>query len=111
MSLLEPLVAGAVYPVSAPDDVAKPYLTVTQVGGRTVAYLERALVSKKHGRFQINWWARSKGEVVALAAQIESAILLSPLFQAEALDAPNDIDGSLVDLFGMQQDFGIWSDR
>ena len=112
VSVLEPLVGSRVYEATdVPDDMRQSYITYQQLGGRAVFFLERALVPKKNGRFQINWWAPTKAEVDALATQIGSAIVLSTLFQASAIEEPVDADGSLVNLFGQQQDFGIWSDR
>lgn len=112
VSVLEPLVGSRVYEADdVPDNIRQSFITYQQMGGVSVNYLERALVSKKNGRFQINWWATTKAEVVALASQIYSAIVLSELFQASALDEPTDTDGSLVNLFGQTQDFTIWSNR
>lgn len=111
LAVLEPLVSQRVYATEAPAGVARPYITYQQVGGETLAFLERAMPSKKHGRFQINCWADTKPVVAALALAIESAIVLATAFQAEAMGAPLDVDGSMVDLYGMQQDFGIWSNR
>ncbi|ATA54581.1 hypothetical protein CKY39_16220 [Variovorax boronicumulans] len=112
LAVLEPLVGGRVYAVEAAAGVAAPYIVCQQIGGVAVAFLERsAMPSKKNGRFQINAWATTKEQVSALALAVEGAIVLSTRFQAEALGAPVDTDGSLVDLFGMQQDFSIWSNR
>jgi hypothetical protein len=112
LALLEPLVGGRVYATEAKNGVAAPYLVYQQVGGVAVAFLDRgAMPSKKNGRFQINTWAQTKVEVTALALIVESTLVLSTRFQAEALGAPIDVDGTLVDLFGMQQDFSIWSNR
>jgi hypothetical protein len=112
LTVLEPLVGGRVFAVQAEDGVVASYIVYQQVGGVSIAFLERsAMPSKKNGRFQINSWAATKAESSALADAIEAAIVLSTLFQAAALGSPIDVDGTLVDLFGMQQDFSIWSDR
>lgn len=111
IAVLDPLVSGRVYKMEAPDGVARPYITYQQVGGQTVSFLERAMPSKKHGRMQINCWADDAATTAALMLAVESAVVLATAFQAEAIGAPLDVDGSMVDLFGQQQDFGIWSNR
>ena len=109
---LDSLFGGRVYANNAPEGVQAPYATYQQAGGVPVAFLERqSMPSKKNGRFQINTWAETKAEVAALALQVEAAVVLATAFQAEALGGPIDVDGSLVDLFGQQQDFSIWSTR
>lgn len=112
LAVLEPLVGGRVYANEAPEGVATPYMVYQQVGGVTIAFLEKsAMPSKKNGRFQINTWSGTKAEVAALALAVEGVLVLSTRFDAAALGAPIDVDGSLVDLFGQQQDFSVWSDR
>ena len=111
LAVLEPFVDGRVYKMEAPPDVPRPYITYQQTGGQTLRFLENALPSKKHGRFQLNLWADDAATVAAMALAVEGAIVLATAFQAEALGAPVDVDGSMVDLFGQQQDFGIWSER
>lgn len=112
LAVLEPLVGGRVYANEAPDSVATPYMVYQQVGGVAIAFLEKsAMPSKKNGRIQINTWTTTKAATAALALAVEAAVVLSTRFDAEALGAPVDVDGSLVDLFGQQQDFSVWSDR
>lgn len=111
IAALGTLVSDRVYKMEAPEGVERPYITYQQVGGQTVSFLERAMPSKKHGRFQINCWSDSAATTAALMLAVESAVVLAPAFQAEAISAPFDVDGSMVDLFGQQQDFGLWSDR
>lgn len=112
LAVLDPIFGERVYATQAPDDVGRPYAVYQQVGGVAIAFMERqAMPSKKNGRFQVNTWATTKEQVSALALQVEEAIVLATVFQAEALGAAVDVDGSAVSLFGMQQDFSIWSDR
>lgn len=111
LAVLGPLVSQRVYKLEAPAGIARPYITYQQVGGQTVSFLERAMPSKKHSRMQVNCWADDAATVAALMLSVEAAIVLAGQFQAEAIGAALDVDGSMVDLFGQQQDFGIWSDR
>lgn len=112
LAVLDPLFGGRVYATQAPDEVDRPYAVFQQTGGVAISFTERqTMPSKKNGRIQINTWATTKAEASALALQVEAAVVLAAAFQAEALGAAIDVDGSMVALFGMQQDFSIWSDR
>lgn len=108
---LSPLVAGRVYPDVAPNSAAMPYLVYQQVGGDTVSFLERSMPSKKNGYFQATVWATTRAEVSALALQIESALVTSTAFQAEAKQGPVSAYTDESNTYGSHQQFSIWSDR
>lgn len=109
--LLKGLVGNRVYPDVAPPGTARPYITYQQVGGQTVAFLERGVPSKKNGRYQINVWATTRAEAAALALQIEGVFITTSALQAEALGAPIAAHEPDEGLYGAMQDFSIWSDR
>jgi hypothetical protein len=109
---LSPLVGGRVFPDVAPPKAARPCITYQQVGGRPVAFMERALPSKKNGRFQINTICSSRTEAAALALQIHEALILATSMQATPLDEPTALaPDTTTDIYGTRQDFSIWSDR
>lgn len=110
-SALRGLVADRAYPDFAPEGAAAPYITYQQVGGEAFQFLERALLSKKHGRFQVAVWATTRAEAAAIGLQIEAAILLATSFQAYAIGAQTADHDEATRLRGNRQDFGIWSER
>lgn len=110
-TLLQGLVGGRMFADVAPKDTEAPYIVFQQVGGRSVAFLERAVPSKKHGRFQVAVWAERRTEAAALGLQIEAAMLTATVFQVEALGAPIADHDEDTDLRASRQDFGIWSQR
>jgi hypothetical protein len=110
-SALRGLVADRAYPDMAPAGVATPYLVYQQVGGRSFGFLERAVMSKKTGRFQVVVWSKTRAEAAALGLQIEAALITNTAFQATALGAPVADYDEETELRGNRQDFEIWSDR
>ncbi|MBS0427605.1 MAG: DUF3168 domain-containing protein [Proteobacteria bacterium] len=109
--LLQGLVGGRMFPDVAPEGTEAPYIVFQQVGGRSVAFLERAVPSNKHGRYQVAVWAKQRSEAAALGLQIEAAMLTATAFQVEALGAPIADHDSETGLRASRQDFGIWSQR
>lgn len=108
---LSGLAAGGVYPDLAPLDTPRPYITYQQVGGEAVAFLERALPSKKNGRYQVNVWADTRTSAAALALQVEAAFVTASSFQGSAVGAPVATYEPDTKLYGSMQDFTVWSDR
>lgn len=110
-SLLAPLAAGGAFPDAADDDAVAPYIVYQQVGGISTQFVERALPSKKNGRFQVAVWAATRKEAAAIGLQIENAMLLTTAFQVELVGGPIADRDSVTKLRGSRQDFSIWSDR
>lgn len=110
-NLLKGMVANRCYPDEAPEGVARPYITYQQVGGRPLVYLERAVPSKKNGRFQISVWADTRSASASLGLQVEAALITATAFQAEAIGAPLATKDEDTGYRGSLQDFSIWSDR
>lgn len=110
-TLTKSLVGNRVFPDVAPLGTATPYLTYQQVGGEAVTFYGREVPSKKHGRFQINIWGKTRGEVAALSILLETAFITATAFTAEALGAPAAELDEEIPLYGTRQDFSIWSDR
>lgn len=109
--LLEGLASGSVYPDVAGDDAVPPYLVYQQVGGTSTQFVERALPSKKNGRFQVAVWAATRKEAAAIGLKIENAMLLTTVFQVELIGGPTADRDAVTKLRGSRQDFSIWSNR
>lgn len=111
LAALTSLVSARVYPDIAPQKAARPYIVYQQAGGEAVTFLERAVPSKKNGRFQINTWADTRLAAAALAVQIETAMTVATAFQAKPLGAPVALFDEETQLRGTTQDFSVWSNR
>ncbi len=75
-------VCPRVYPVLAPIRAQRPYVTVQNVGGPAAYYLDNTPADKRMVRLFIKSWASSKLEAVALARQIEAAMVAATAFTA-----------------------------
>lgn len=111
LAILDPFAGMRVYPDVAPDGVVTPYIVYQQITGETIAFLERALPSKKNGRFQIAVWSATRLEAAAIALQIENALMLTTAFQVEVIGGPTAVYDEETKLRGSRQDFSIWSER
>lgn len=105
---LKTLVSNRVYPDVAPQTVARPYITYTQVGGRAIAYLESAVVGLRNGRFQVNVWADSRLAAMNLCRQVEDTLVASTTLRAIPLGAPVSVYEPETKLYGTRQDFSTW---
>ena len=108
---LAPLVANRVFPDLAPLKTVRPFITYSQVGGETLAFLENTLPDKKHGRFQIDVYADSRAACAAVALQVETVMTAAAAFQARAIGAPVSDYEPDVSIFSSMQDFSVWSAR
>ncbi|MDO9357867.1 MAG: DUF3168 domain-containing protein [Polaromonas sp.] len=110
-ALLGAFVDGRAYPDVAEDGAATPYIVYQQVGGTPLSFLERAVPSKKNGRFQVAVWAATRKEAAAIGLQVENAMQLTTAFQVEVIGGPTADFDEETKYRGSRQDFGIWSER
>lgn len=109
---LRTLVADRVYPDVAPAGAETPYIVYQEISGEAPVFLERAVPSKKNGRFQAVVWSRTRTEAAAIGLLIEEAMVMSTLFQAKPQGGRSAIsDTEDTDLRGSRQDFTVWSTR
>lgn len=108
---LQSLVGGRVFPDVALESNALPYIVYQEISGESPVFLERALPSKKHGRFQITVWAATRIEASTLILQVEEAMTLSLLFQAKPIGGRTADYDEDTGLRGARQDYSVWSDR
>lgn len=106
-ALLLTLTGGRVYPDTAPDTAAYPFITYQQVGGESLWFSEKAIPDHKHARIQVNVWSKSRAEANAIARKIEKAICESP-FAAAPLGAFVALYESSLKNYGSRQDFSLW---
>ncbi|MEM5384140.1 DUF3168 domain-containing protein [Paraburkholderia phymatum] len=110
-ALLSPLVDGRVFPVVAPFETPRPYVTYQRIGGNVISPLAKEVPDKQNGFFQVTVWADRPKDADALALQIESVFITAVVFNAKPMAAPIDRSEPDLKLYGSQQDFSIWSDR
>ena len=106
---LKTLVGGRVYRDIRKKDEGLPYITFQQVGGTPLNYLDRTKPSKKNARMQINCWHNRRDDVMALARQVEDA-LLAVTVKPQVLGAAIADYEEDTGLYGSIQDFSFWYD-
>lgn len=75
-------VCPRVFAVLAPLGAARPYVTVQNVGGQPTYWLDRTPSDKRVLRLFVKSWANSKTEALALARQVEAAMMAATAFTA-----------------------------
>lgn len=108
--LLSPLLAGRLYPDTAPDQPTYPFATYQQVGGDSKWNLEGGTGSHRNARIQFNVWAKSRSQANTLAVQIESTLSVSELI-AEPFGAFTALHDDVLKVYGTRQDFGFWHEN
>jgi hypothetical protein len=104
---LTALTSGRVYPDVGPELGAKPYLTYQQVGGAPANFLA-GIPNKRNARFQINSWATTRTEAMALIRQVEDIVRLSTVLNATTEGGAVAVYDEETHLYGARQDFSIW---
>lgn len=110
---LKPLVTNAgtptthrVYADVAPEGAIKPFITFQQVGGQPLNFLN-GIPDKRSGRFQINVWAATRVQAMALIRQAEDILRLSTVLRATTQGGAVAIYEEDTKLYGARQDFAI----
>ncbi|WP_169294611.1 DUF3168 domain-containing protein [Advenella sp. EE-W14] len=106
VSIISSLVAGRVYPDTAPSKAELPYVLYLQVGGKAVNVLEAKPMNKKNARFQIMVWAKTRSESTTLIRSIEDRLVTELRAYVEGASVSEyDFDSGL---YGSRQDFSFW---
>lgn len=90
-------VCPRVFPILAPLKTTRPYVTVQNIGGTPNYYIDRQQADKRTLRLLVKTWADSKAGAVAVARQVEAAMMAASTFvarvESELLDdVETDID-------------------
>jgi hypothetical protein len=110
VTLLKTLTAN-VYPDIGPENAAAPYVTFQAIGGEPLRYLDKTPGSKRQALMQINAWAKTRADALALIHQIEDALCASTAFQADPIGEALSTFDETVNLRGSLQTFSIWATR
>jgi len=102
-----------VFPDFAPSETPRPYVTFQAIGGRPLRWLDGTAADKRHTLMQINVWAGSRLDALALIRQVEAAIcsLDTMPFMARPDSEPISEAEEDLQLYGCMQDFSIISTR
>lgn len=100
-----------VFPDFADTSTQRPYVTYQGIGGRSLAYLDGTQADKRNSQIQINAWASTRAEALALIRSIELALIGSTAWQCKALAEPQWDNDEELGLRGCRQDFDIWAAR
>lgn len=106
-------VTAAVFADAAPSGTTGPWVTYQHIGGRSLRHVDNTASALRHSMVQVNVWAISRGQAMALIRQIEEALCAAAAFTARPMGEP--IGDAALDikpaLYGALQDFEIWSTR
>lgn len=98
-------VADRVFPDFAEVGTQRPYVTFQQVGGPMLQTLSGEALGVRLPEMQINVWADTRKQALALARSIEAALRGATTFHARPLGEPVcDYDAD-VPVYGTRQDF------
>lgn len=93
-----------VYPLTAPDQVVKPYITYQRISSSSENVLS-GNSGLTNTRMQIDVYATTYIESMAIASQIDS--LMNGFKQTISLNS-QDLYEDIVKLFRVQTDYSIW---
>lgn len=99
-----------VYPDAAPPGAVLPYVVYQHIGGIPLRYVDNSS-GLRHTMLQIDSWAATRGESLALARGIEDSLCAAAAFTAKPDSEPIGDRDNDTDRRGSMQDFSIWSAR
>ncbi|WP_157266640.1 tail completion protein gp17 [Azohydromonas aeria] len=111
LEAIGPLVEGRAFHGTAAYDTPRPFVTIQQIGGEAVSFVDNARPSKINALVQVNCWGDSREQVYLLMLAIEDALRASEAMVARPSGAMMDRDEPEQGMFGEQQDFSCWCDR
>lgn len=97
--------AGRVYPMTAPDGVAKPYIAYQRISANSenILFGSSGLINT---RMQIDVYSNTYAEANTIAAQVD-ALMSAWTVQNVSLSA-QDFYEDVVKLFRVSTDYSIW---
>lgn len=103
-----PLCGNRCYPKVAKPGAAKPYVTYDLLPGRAINFVEAAVPGLRNGIFQINCWATTNADAMALARAVEEAMIVKLEFQTTVLNSLATEFNEVAQLYGSRQEFSVW---
>lgn len=100
-----------VFPDIAPSGTVKPFVTWQGIGGESLGYLDNTAADKRKTLMQINAWATTRLQSLALIRDIETSLRASGAFVATPQGEALSTYESDTQLYGCVQRFEIVSIR
>lgn len=100
--------AARVFPDFAPVGTQRPYVTYQSVGGQVINPLDGADPGKRNCEMQVNVWADTRKESLAVSRAIETRLRAASLFIARPIGAASADFDPLIPVYGSKQDFSVW---
>lgn len=104
--VLGDLVAGRVYPDTAPDNAVFPVIIYQQSGGRDYAYVDGSLPDVEHARLQLTVHGPVRSVIRPIA--IEAKRRMASQMRAEIYGSMVTLHDDVAKLYTTQQFFGCW---
>lgn len=76
-----------VYPVSAPVNTPRPFVTYEHLGGDPLRYLDGTAAAQRWPLLQVGVWASGAAEALALSQAIEGALCAAAAFSCDPVGA------------------------
>jgi hypothetical protein len=103
-----PDVGTRVFPDFAPTSTTRPYITYQQIGGDVINPIPNDNPSHRNALIQVNVWANTRLQAMALSRAIEVAMRGATAFIARPIGAPAcDYDADFP-VYSAAQDFSCW---
>lgn len=100
-----------VFPDIAPSGTVKPFVTWQGIGGESLGFLDNTAADKRKTLLQINAWAATRLQSLALIRDVETAMRGSVAFMASPQGEPMSTYEQDTQLYGCVQRFEIVSTR
>ena len=100
-----------VFPDIAPSGTVKPFVTWQGIGGESLGFLDNTAADKRKTLLQINAWATTRLQTLALIRDIETSLRANATFIATPQGEPMSTYEQDTQLYGCVQRFEITSAR
>lgn len=100
-----------VFPDSAPEGTAAPYVVWQGLGGKSMRHLNNQAADKRNTLMQVSVWSSTRLETLNLVRQIEDALCAAGQFICRPEGEPISTKDFDTNLYGSIQRFSIYSTR
>lgn len=100
-----------VFPVFAPVETARPYVTYQLIGGVPMRYVDASAADKRAALVQVDVWDDTHAGALALLRQIEDDLCTSVVVQARPVGEARTEAEPAITRYGASQDFEVVAQR
>lgn len=101
-------VTPRVFPDFAPTSTTRPYVTWQQIGGDVINPIENAVPGKRNSVLQVNVWANTRADSLAISRAIEDAMRVATAFIGRPVAAAVADYDAEIPVYCARQDFSCW---